>query len=287
MNIDSNTKLLGAIGYPLKQSRSPIIMNRLSEITGNNLVYAMYEVKPGDLKVAVMGLKALGARGFNVTMPYKQEIMRYLDEISPEARDLNAVNTVKIDSGRLIGYNTDFFGFDNALKINGMEIKGKNVLVIGAGAISGCVAKSLEERSPSHVRCLNRTAQKAQKLADLMKGVNASWAALTPGELTDSMDKADVIINITPVGLSSYGEKNHAFDPEVLNEKKTLFDVIYSPLKTPFLSAGEQRGAKTVNGLDMFIGQAARAYEIWTGTLVPEDCLTKIKKIIIADVADD
>jgi len=287
--IDSATRLLGVIGHPLKQSRSPLLMNRLCEQLDQNYAYLMYEFSPEKLFDAVAGLKALGARGFNVTMPYKQKIMEYLDEIDEKAGQLGAVNTVKQEDGRLIGYNTDYFGFRQALADAGISLAGKKVLVLGAGAISGPVYMTMLEEGTEHVLWLSRNEEMAELRADAMNRIcpgSAGSARLSPQAVNAGIKESDIVMNITPVGMSTYPQKILEFDPDAFNEKKTVFDVLYSPLKTPLLIEAEKRGAKIQNGIRMFLNQAKRSFEIWTDISVPEQILDEAEHIIARDVEE-
>jgi len=287
MRYDSNTRLLGAIGYPIKQSRSPLLMNRLCNLMNQNFVYVMFEFPPVKMDDAILGLKALNVSGFNVTMPYKQRIMDYLDEISDEARMLEAVNTVKNVDGKLYGYNTDYYGFKQALIDAGIQLEGKRVLVLGAGAISGPVALTMLNGNAEHVTWLNRTKEKADLQAEAMNKIRpgiASSDVLNYCNISKKIEESDIIVNITPVGMSSNSIKMFDFDINRFNENKTVFDVIYTPLKTPILEAAESRGAKVHNGLRMFLNQGKLAFEIWTDTKVPDVFINEIEEIVKEDV---
>ena len=288
--INSATGMLGAVGYPLRHSRSPLLMNRLCEKLNQNYVYLMYEFPPQNLADAVIGLKTLGVRGFNVTMPYKQKIMEYLDEIDEKAEQLGAVNTVKQKNGRLTGYNTDYFGFRQALADGDISLAGKKVLVLGAGAVSGPVYITMIEEKADYVLWLNRDEEAAEFRAEMMNRIypgSAGSGGLSPHSVSAGIEESDIIINITPVGMSANAQKMLNFDPDVFNEEKTVFDVIYSPLKTPLLIEAEKRGARIQNGLRMFINQAKRAFEIWTGISVPEQILCEIEYAVAKDVNED
>lgn len=287
MQYDSYTKLLGAIGYPIKQSRSPLLMNRLCNLMDQNYVYVMFEFPPEKMDAAISGLKALNVCGFNVTMPYKKRIMDYLDEISDEARMLDAVNTVKNVDGKLYGYNTDCFGFKQAFTEAGIKVEGKKVLVLGAGAISGSVSMTMLSGNAEHVTWLNRTKEKAALQAEAMNKIRpgiASSDSLNYSTISKKIEESDIIVNITPVGMSSNSIKMLDFDINKFNEKKTVFDVIYSPLKTPLLKAAESRGAKVYNGIRMFLNQGKLAFEIWTNTKVPDEFIDETEELIKADV---
>lgn len=283
--INSSTRLLGAVGYPLNQSCSHLLMNRLCEQLDQNYVYLMYEVPPCRFLEAVKGLKAMRAGGFNVTMPYKQRIMEYLDEVDETADMLGAVNTVKYDNGRLIGYNTDYFGFKQAMADADISLEGKKVVVLGAGAVSGSVSMTMLEEGADRVLWINRNEEAAERCAKVMNRIrpgSAGSAGLSSQAVSKGIRESDIIINITPVGMTSYPQRILEFDPDALNEKKTVFDILYSPLKTPLLIEAERRGARIQNGIRMFMNQAKKAFEIWTDILVSEEMLYESEHIIEA-----
>lgn len=287
-HVTVDTKILGAIGYPIGATRSPLLMNFWAEELGDDFVYFPLSIEMPQFDEAVRGLRALGAGGFNVTMPYKQRIMAHLDRITEEAELLESVNTVQILDHRLIGHNTDGFGFEQALLRGGAELRDRRALLIGAGAISGPACCALMKNGVSAIHIANRTPEKAERRAAWVNRHRpglCTAGCLGRRELSEQMERHDLIINITPVGLAVHPCKEHAFDPDVLGPGKTVFDVLYVPLKTPLLRAAEERGCRTINGLQMFLGQARRAYELWAGHPVPEELMGRTEELILRDVA--
>ena len=263
-------------------------MSTFAEVIGADYAYLLFEFPPQQLPQAVAGLKALGAAGFNVTMPYKQAIMEYLDEIDAEARLLNAVNTVRIDeNGRLHGSNTDYFGFRQSLKDAGVPVEGRRVTVLGAGAVSGPVWLTLSEERAGHVTWLNRTLDRAEACAAQMNRRSAGIAdaaLLTRKNLNRQIRESDLIIDVTPVGMATNAVKEHDFDASLIDDTKFFYHVVYAPWETPLLKTAREHGARTMNGARMSVGQAKRAFEIWTGKTVDEATLIQALGRVEADV---
>ncbi len=283
----SGTRLLGAIGYPNRVARTPVIMSIFAENLHLDYAYLLFEFKPQDLRKAVEGLKALGAVGFNVTMPYKRAIMEYLDEVDEEAEKLGAVNTVAIREGKMFGYNTDYYGFRQSLHDSGINVQGKRVAIIGAGAVSGPVSLALVAEQAEHVSWLNRTADKARACAEQMNNWHpglADWKALDEEALNREIRQSDLIIDITPVGMATNAVKQHTFDVSVLNESKTVYHVVYAPWETPILQIAREHGAKAVNGARMSLNQAKRSFEIWTGAKIELALLQAALQRVESDV---
>lgn len=279
------TRMLGAIGFPNRVARTPITMSTFAEAMNLDYAYLLFEFPPQQLEEAIKGLKALGAVGFNVTMPYKQAIIPYLDEIDEEAAQLNAVNTVAVRNGKLYGYNTDFFGFRQSLKDADICLKGKTVTVLGAGAVSGPVSLTLSMDGAQQVTWLNRTEDKARACAEQMnlrRPGMADYAVLCSENLNRRIEKSDLIVDITPVGMATNAIKAHDFDADLLNQEKTVYHVVYAPWETPILSTAREHGAKTMNGARMSLLQAKRAFEIWTeqevSTAALEQALDRIER---------
>jgi len=262
-------------------------MSAFAEAMGLDYAYLLFEFPPEQLDDAVKGLKALGAAGFNVTMPYKQAIIGYLDEIDDEAAQLNAVNTVMVREGKLYGYNTDYFGFRQSLKDAGICLQGKKVTILGAGAVSGPVSLALSKEGAEQVTWLNRTADKARLCAEAMnkhRPGTADYDVLNEANLNRRIQESDLIVDITPVGMATNAVKEHAFDASLLNESKTVYHVVYAPWETPILRTAREQGAKAMNGARMSLLQAKRAFEIWTDTEISAEVLEKAISRIEQDV---
>lgn len=275
MKIDSSTGLYCLIGDPVEKSLSPEIHNfsfKLNEIDG---VYVAFQAKSEYLEQAVSGIKALGIKGFNVTIPHKVDIIKYLDELDREAELLGAVNTVKNEGGKLKGYNTDGRGFVELLKSSGVEPKGKKVIMIGAGGASRAIAMSLGLEGASEIAILNRTAEKGRELAE---EIAAKIPGLSAKHEIDSLEDYDIIINCTSVGMYPNTDEM-PFDISRLSKRCVVADIVYKPLKTKFLIEAEKAGHKTVEGLGMLVNQALLSEEIWIeGRIEKREVVEEFKK---------
>lgn len=273
--INGHTKQLAIIGMPVDHSFSPKMHNFISEKTGNNYVYTALPVKSENLKAAIDGVRALNIKGINVTAPHKIEVMKYLDEIAPQARKYGSVNTVVNRDGRLIGYNTDADGFYLSLVRAGIEVANKNILIIGAGGATQPLAVLLSEKNVNSITILNRTQQRAQQLADYVKSINGFEISIE-----QTLPEYDIVINTTSAGMAPQLDK-YPTDMDRLGficEKTSVVDMIYNPAETLFLKFARERGAKTLNGLGMLIGQGVVAYELFTDTHLPDDIFEIVAK---------
>lgn len=270
MNISPRTKLLGLIGHPVEHSLSPKLHNTLYKEYGLDYIYLAFDIAPEDIACAVAAFKTLSFTGFNVTIPHKQNILPFLDVIDPEARAIGAVNTVKIQDGKLFGYNTDGMGFVDSLKRRGIMLKDKTVLVLGAGGSARAICVYLLKEGISKLYLYNRTREKAFELVDNLKCFFHD-ACLEYIEKKDLRDvQLDLMVNTTPLGMWPHTRNTPLEDYDFL-PGMTVVDIIYNPIETLFLKRARQAGCITINGLDMLVGQALKAIEIWTGVAMDYD----------------
>ncbi len=283
MKITGQTKQLAVIGYPADHSFSPAMHNFISECMNKDYTYSAFTVKPENLKDAILGIRAMGFRGINVTAPHKKEVMQYIDEISPEAKLLGAVNTIVNDNGVLRGYNTDCDGFYMSLEKAKISVKDKNVLIMGCGGVIMPILISIIKAKPQSITLLNRTEQKARKIADeILK--------TTGYEIKTKLIKPDfdIIINTTSAGMGSQKEAlpwdsiEELSGVDFIRENCAAVDVIYNPSCTKFLQLAKSRGAMTQNCLDMLIYQGILAYELFTDTKLPDNIADLIRKEVFA-----
>lgn len=280
--IDSHTILYGVFGDPIRHSRSPIMLNRAFQEAGINAVYAAFHVRPDELGDAVRGIRALGYRGINVTIPHKVEVMQYLDEIDEGARIVGAVNTIVNEAGKLIGYNTDGIGYVRSLKEEtGIELKGKSVLLLGAGGAARGVAYALAKEGAGRIYIANRTKERALELADT---INSYTEAIGLGmdELGHVVDEVQFVLNTTSAGMHPHVEEL-PLPLELLRSHHLVSDLIYNPRITRFLREAEARGARIHGGLGMFIYQGAFAFEYWTGTPAPVAAMRQVVEQSLAE----
>ena len=251
---NNNEKLIGIIGYPLKQSLSPLLHNYWIEKNNINAHYTAFTIS--KLKNINKAIKVLNIKGLNVTIPYKKKIIKYLDEIEITAERMGAVNTILNIKGKLKGYNTDIYGFKQGLDYFKKWDKEKPVVIIGAGGAAESAIYALIKISCKQVYVMNRTLSKSKKLADKYKNVNiAKWLSY------DIINQAGLIINTTSLGMIGYPNLQ-------LNLKDTLkdlkvYDVVYNPLDTGLIKEAKIRGLDYMSGLTMFLGQAQKRFNLW------------------------
>ena len=231
-----------------------------------NLVYVPFLVQPKDLEAAVLGVRALGIMGVNVTVPHKESVIPFLDDVRPEARRIGSVNTLFWDDGRLVGDSTDGPGYIAALQHEGLLPKsGSHVVVLGAGGSARSVVSALSQQGCS-VLVANRTLEKAESLV----GLGASVATTYDSDLfKDALRSACLIVNTTSVGMSPQEDANLPVDLTCLPDDCVVTDLIYRPAQTRLLRLANDRGLRTQNGLEMLVRQGALAFEIWTHREAP------------------
>ena len=260
--------LLGVMGDPIAQSRSPIMHSAALRSMGISGAYVPLHVTPDKLGEAVGAIRTLGFRGVNVTIPHKVAVMDYLDILDESAKDIGAVNTIVNSNGFLTGYNTDGIGYVRSLKAEAIsDLTGARILVIGAGGAARGIIAALFREAPTSIRVANRTADKALELATEWshKG-NITGMSLdeVPGVLND----IDVLINTTSVGMFPKMDETPV-DASLFHKGMVVSDLIYNPLRTKLLLESLERGCRIHGGLGMFVYQGAYALEYWTGIPAP------------------
>lgn len=260
--------LLGVMGDPIKHSKSPIMHSAALRETGLEGSYVPLHIVPDQLEEAISAIRTLGFRGVNVTVPHKVKVMEFLDEVDEGAKAIGAVNTIVNDNGRLIGYNTDGIGYLRSLKEEAVsEIKGRRIVVIGAGGAARGIIHALLAERPESVVIANRTVGSAERLCAEWNNLG-QLIACGIHEVDSHLASSDIIINTTSVGMSPNIDEV-PISPELLPEGAVVSDLIYNPLRTKLLQEAEQRGCRIHSGLGMFIYQGAYAFEYWTGQPAP------------------
>lgn len=256
-------KLLAVLGDPIGHSMSPFMHNDLLAYYNIGATYLPFQVKSTDLKEAVRGLKVIGIKGFNVTLPHKSAIIPLLDGVDDLAASIGAVNTVVNEAGKLIGYNTDGPGFIKGLDAYVPSFEGQKILIIGAGGASRAIYFSMAEKRPQAVDIANRTIEKAVSLINDCP-FPVSSKAISIDEANKNLGYYDIVVQTTSIGMYPKIEEQPV---ETLNlkEQALVCDIIYNPLNTMLLQKAKQKGARTQNGIDMFVYQGALAFEKWTG----------------------
>ncbi|MBS6196022.1 MAG: shikimate dehydrogenase [Clostridiales bacterium] len=283
-SITGHTGLYGLLGSPVAHSLSPLMHNHSFQKLGLDAVYLCFDVSENNMAQAVAGLKAVGIKGFNVTMPGKNEMARLCDSLSPAAALTQAVNTVVITDGRLTGHNTDGYGFWRTAREAGFEPQGKTVTLMGMGGAATAIAAqgALDGLKELHIY-LRPTSRFHERAVHLVKELNQSTsckAALFDHQDTSSLAKSlsasQLLINGTSVGMAPHTEQSILADPSLLHPSLLVGDVIYNPTETLLLKQAKAAGCKTFNGLYMLLYQGAEAFRLWTGQEMPVEYIRQI-----------
>ncbi|MEE3233967.1 MAG: shikimate dehydrogenase [Candidatus Latescibacterota bacterium] len=262
--IYGSTRVVGVIGNPVEHTASPAMHNAAIKEMGLDYVYVAFNVGHAELSEAIEGIRALNIAGTNVTVPHKKAVMAYLDDVSPEAKAIGAVNTIVNKDGKLIGHNTDAFGFTKSICLEGGLEKWPSIVVLlGAGGAARAILYALLQRSEiERIHIINRTMARSELLANEMdqKG-RVSTGPLLDGE----WDEVGLLINSTSVGLYPDVTSSPLQDVSVLRPDMLVVDIIYKPLRTQLMLQAEECGATAINGLGMLIWQGVQSFELWTG----------------------
>ena len=256
------------IGNPINHSLSPQLHNYWLKQNKINAIYEKEKIDRNDLKNLILRVKKSEIYGLNITVPFKNEIITFLDKLSLEAESTQSVNTIHLKNNDLVGHNTDVDGFELAIKASKYDVSGKKVFILGAGGVVPSIIFTLKKMNASEIIVSNRTKNKADKLKKLFDNLTiVDW-----GEVP----YFDMIINATSLGLNDKDEINLNFSK--VEKEKFFYDVIYNPSETNFLKKAKLMGHKIENGKKMFIYQGASAFNIWHGVYPKID--EKIEKIL-------
>jgi len=278
MEIDTHTQLCGLIGNPVEHSLSPAIHNAAFQKLGLNYVYLAFKVE--DLPGAIKGLRALGnLRGFSVTIPHKVAVIPLLDEIEQTAKHIGAVNTIVIEHGRLLGFNTDASGAVRALADAGVAFKGERVVMLGSGGAARAIAFALA--AGTGIAKLTILGIDEKERTGLVRDLKA-WTSLrvADGPITDdalrrAIDESKVLLHCTPLGMHPNVQES-CVPASLLKPHLTIMDIVYNPLDTKLLKDAKAAGCKTIRGIEMFLNQAIGQFELWTKQKAPADVMRKV-----------
>lgn len=265
MSLDAFTQLTGVLGCPVRHSLSPAMHNAAFRALGLNWVYLAFEVPPDSLPHAIAGMRGLGIRGLNLTIPHKEAALPLLDGLTEAARRIGAVNTLFWENRRLIGDNTDAEGFLRALREAGVEPAGQTVLILGAGGAARAAAYALSQMGCNLI-IANRTFTRAQSLAEAFGG---QARTMTYESIRSVLPSLNGIVNCTALGMAPDTETTPPIDWDAAPDSAWVCDLVYRPFQTRMLREAGARGLKTIDGLGMLIHQGALAFERWTGQPAP------------------
>jgi shikimate dehydrogenase len=302
------TLLVGIFGYPLAHSISPAFQQAAFDYYSLPIRYQAWPTPPDRLEIEVARLRGDGYLGANVTVPHKEKVRAYLDEIDPWANSIGAVNTIVKEGSRLVGYNTDAYGFITSLReIGGFDPRGKRALLLGAGGAARAAAFGLAQEGIASLTIANRTLQRAQALAEGVRewgrGTSEETAphTLVPSpqslipihaipmsgsELEAACANADLIVNSTSIGMRhGDAEGRSPLDTRLIPSSALVYDMVYNPPETPLLAEAKKAGARTLGGLPMLIYQGAAAFERWTGNEAPIEVMFNAGKAALAKLS--
>ena len=262
-------KILGVIGHPIEHSFSPAMHRAALKELGLDYHYDKFEVKPEELENFVSDARQ-NFLGFNVTVPHKVEILKFLDSLSKEAELIGAVNTVKFENSSAKGYNTDGLGALRALQEAGQPVNGKKVLILGAGGASRAISFQLAMED-AEISIFDKIGEKAGELAGGIREKLDKEVGILDSP-PEKLDEFDILINATPVGMSP-NTGNSPLPGELLNPSLTVMDIVYNPLETKLLKEAKEAGCKTVNGTGMLVNQGAESLKIWLGVDAPVETM--------------
>ena len=267
-------ELTGVFGDPVDDNPTGVVEEAAFAAKNLNYRYLTIKVLPEDLGKAMDSVKIFGMKGINLTMPHKIKVLPYLDELSPAAEIIGAVNTVIQKEGKLFGENTDGKGFVTALKNSGETLDKKNVTILGAGGAARAIAVECALNGAAHINIINRSIEKGEKLASLIQmKTDSSAKYLNWKNNMEIPSDTDILINATSIGFSPNVTDKPDIDYTTITPEMCVCDVIFNPAETIFLKSAAENGAKTITGLGMLVQQAALNFTLWTGVEAPVDVM--------------
>jgi shikimate dehydrogenase len=265
-------KLFAVIGDPIDHSLSPNIHSAAFRELNLDASYIAYRIPKGELAEGIEGLKKIKIDGFNVTIPHKIEMMKYLDKTDESCSLIGAVNTVTNKEGVLKGYNTDMDGFLDPFKKKKIDIINKKILLLGAGGAARAIVAGFAKEKAKSITIANRTLENAEKIVEFSEKIGLNAKAMEIREVKNMAKDFDIIVNATSVGLKN---EPSPISLDEINEKTVVYDIVYMPINTDFIKKAKEKNAIIIFGYEMLLGQAIRAFEIWHGIEAPYNAMKK------------
>lgn len=282
--IGAKTRVCGILGHPVKHSLSPALHNAAFAAVGVDFVYVAHDVAPSALGSAIQGARALGYRGLSVTIPHKVAALAHVDEVDPVAAGIGCINTIVNEAGRLRGYNSDGRGALAALRAAGADPVGRRVVLLGAGGAARAIATTLVlEAPPAELRILGAVPSELAALVGDLRAqgrVEVTGAPYGPAELEVALGAGELLLNCTPVGMHPEVAVSPVPAP-LLRPDLSVFDAVYNPRRTRLLEDARAAGANTIEGLEMFLGQAVVQFELFTGQAAP---IAEMRRVVEASL---
>ena len=288
--ISGHTGLLALIGSPVGHSGSPAMYNYSFERLGLDYVYVAFDIKVEEVADAIAAMRTFKMRGCNVTMPCKTEVVKYMDELSPAAQIIGAVNTIVNDNGHLTGHITDGIGFMSALKDNDIDVIGKKMTIVGAGGAATAIEIQAALDGVAEITIFNRKDEFWDRAVSTVEKINTKTSCHAVlydladlDKLKAEMDDSFIFVNATGVGMKPLEGQSVVPDKSYFRPELIVIDVPYSPLETKMRSMAKEVGCKTMNGLGMMLFQGSAAFELWTGEPMPIEHMKEILHISYDD----
>ena len=272
-------ELVGVFGCPVEENPTGVMEEAAFAQMGLDYRYLTIRVEEGNLKTAMEAVKAFQMKGINLTIPHKVEVLKYLDELSPAAGIIGAVNMVVNRDGKLWGENTDGKGFLLSLEQEGVTAEGKNIVILGAGGAARAIAVEMALAGAAKIWIVNRGVKRGEELTSLLREKTRTQAEYIKWEGALKLPaETDIVVQATSIGLYPDVQEKPDVDYDTVTDKMVVSDVVFNDPHTLFLQEAEKRGAKTINGLGMLVNQGARNFTLWTGVEAPVEVMTKTLK---------
>ena len=265
-------KTFAVIGDPIDHSLSPTIHNAAYRELGLECTYIAYKISKEQLGVEIDSLKKIKISGFNVTIPHKVNMLKFLDEVDENCKIIGATNTVINEDGYLKGFNTDMDGFLEPIKNRNITIRNSNVLLLGSGGAARAIIAGIAKEKADHVTIINRTLEHATKLKEFSINIGLPADVKIITEINNLDTDYNFIINSSSLGLKN---EPNIIPPEIINEKTTVYDIVYKPVNTELIKVSKKKNAEVIYGYEMLLSQAARSFEIWLGSKAPYEVMKK------------
>ena len=265
-------KTFAVIGDPIDHSLSPTIHNAAFRQLELECTYIAYKIPKDDLGAEIDSLKKIKISGFNVTIPHKINMLKFLDEMDENCRIIGATNTVINENGHLKGYNTDMDGFLEPIKHRNIVIKNSNILLLGAGGAARAIIAGMAKEKAKCVTIVNRTTDHSLELKKFSESLGLDAEVKTIEEMSEFQSDYNFIINSTSLGLKN---ETNIVPTKIINEETVVYDIVYKPLNTELVKESKKRNAEIIYGYEMLLGQAIRSFEIWLNQKAPYDAMKK------------